>query len=498
MSTTTEAPDSYQTALSQVKIHQQAFINGQFVAAQDGQTLDCISPGNGKTVTEFASCGESDVDLAVHAAEASFKKGSWRNATPRERKKKLLALAQKIQDHTSELATLESLDMGKPISDSSKVDLPLVSECFAWYAEALDKVYDEIPQVGPGSLAMITREPVGVVGAVIPWNYPLLMAAWKVAPALAVGNSVVLKPAEQSPLTALRLAELAAEVGIPEGVFNVVTGLGEKTGKALGLHPRVRCLAFTGSTEVGKYFMQYSGQSNLKMVWLECGGKSPQIIMPDCDIEAAARGAAFGIFYNQGEVCNAGSRLLVHESIKDQFLEKVRSWAGKMMPGDPLHPKTRMGAIVSESQMQRILHYIEVGQREGAQLVCGGKRVLQETGGYFVEPTIFDGVNNQMTIAREEIFGPVLSVMTFQDLDSALEVANDTEYGLAAAIWTKDLSTAHKAARQLEAGTVWVNSFDLSDMTVPFGGYKQSGFGRDKSLHALEKYTNLKTTWIKL
>jgi 4-guanidinobutyraldehyde dehydrogenase / NAD-dependent aldehyde dehydrogenase len=498
MATTTETTDLFDSSLQSAKRQTQAFINGQFSPAVDGQTFECLSPGNGKRIDTIASCGPLDIDRAVESASAAFKKGSWRDAAPKERKKKLLALAEKIQQHSAELAVLETIDMGKPISDSSRVDMPLVSECFAWFAEAVDKVYDEVAPVGKGSIAFVTREPVGVVGSVIPWNYPLLMAAWKVAPALATGNSVVLKPAEQSPLTALRLAELAAEVGIPEGVFNVVPGFGETAGKALGLHPKVDCLAFTGSTEVGKYFMQYSGQSNLKSVWLECGGKSPQIIMPDCDIDSAARGAAFGIFYNQGEVCNAGSRLLVHESIKDEFLEKVRGWSLKMQPGDPLNPKTRMGAMVDQRQMERVLDYINKGQSEGAKLVQGGKRVLSETGGFYIEPTIFDEVKNSMVIAQEEIFGPVLSVLTFASFEQAIEIANDSQYGLAASIWTKDLSTAHKAARELAAGTVWVNSYDLSDMTVPFGGFKQSGFGRDKSLHAFDKYTNLKTTWIKL
>jgi 4-guanidinobutyraldehyde dehydrogenase/NAD-dependent aldehyde dehydrogenase len=343
------------------------------------------------------------------------------------------------------------------------------------------------------------REPLGVIGAVVPWNFPLLMATWKVGPALATGNSVILKPAEQSSLTALRLAELAAEAGVPEGVLQVVPGLGERAGQALGLHPDVDLIAFTGSTEVGKLFLGYSGASNMKRLALECGGKSPNVVFSDCgDLDAAAQAAAWGVFYNQGEVCNAGSRLLVHADIQDDFVERVLQVARGIRPGDPLDPKTRMGAIVDDRQLERVLGYVESGKAEGAGLLLGGEQALTETGGYYVEPTVFDGVSNDMTIARDEIFGPVLSVISFTDEAEAIAIANDTVYGLAAAIWTDDVNRAHRAARALRAGVVWVNTFDAGDITSPFGGFKQSGFGRDKSIHALDKFTDLKSIWLQL
>lgn len=485
--------------VSKLKIEGRAYIDGAYVGAKSGQTFPCISPSTGQSVAEIASCDEHDVDAAVKAARHSFESGVWSGLAPRDRKKVLIKLSELVRQHTDELAMLETLDMGKPVNDARHVDMPAVANCFAWFGEVIDKLYDEMAPVGPANIAMINREPVGVVAAVVPWNFPLLMAAWKLAPALAAGNSVVLKPAEQSPLTALRLAELATEAGLPKGVLNVVPGFGEKAGKAIGLHPDIDCVGFTGSTEVGKLFMQYSGQSNLKRVWLECGGKTPVIVLGDChDLDAAAKSAAFGIFFNQGEVCNAGSRLLLHKSIKEPFLEKLQGWAKKLQPGDPFDPKCRMGAIVDKNQMNRVLGYIEKGQEQGAKLIQGGQQVRKDSGGYFVEPTIFDHVKNDMIIAQEEIFGPVLSVLTFDELDEAIKIANDTHYGLAAAVWTKDINLAHKTSRALRAGVVWVNCFDEGDMSTPFGGYKQSGSGRDKSIHALDKYVDLKMTWVKL
>ena len=477
----------------------QAFIDGRYVPAAGGKTFDCVSPATGQVLTKVAACESEDVDRAVASARKAFESGVWSRMAPRDRKRVLQRFAQLILDHATELALLETLDMGKPIRDSSSIDIPLSARCIAYYAEAIDKVYDQVAPTADNALALVLREPLGVIAAVVPWNFPLMMACWKLGPALATGNSVVLKPAEQSPLTALRVAELAVEAGLPAGVLNVVPGFGETAGQALGRHMDVDMVTFTGSTEVGKYFMKYSGESNLKRVSLECGGKTPHIVMPDAEnLDRIAAEAAGGIFFNQGEVCNAGSRLLVHESIKDEFLEKVVAWGQKWQPGDPLDPETRMGAMVDDKQMNRVLGYIEAGKAEGAELKSGGHRMRAESGGYYVAPTVFDRVRNDMRIAKEEIFGPVLSTITFRDADEAFCIANDTIYGLAAAIWTKDITTAMRAARTIKAGSVWVNCFDAGDITTPFGGFKQSGFGRDKSLHAMEKYTDLKTVWIDL
>lgn len=490
---------SWQQRAESLEIRSQAFIDGKYVDAASGETFECINPANGMPLAQVAACAEEDVNRAVVAARAAFRQGTWAGMPPARRKAVLIDFAARILQHREELALLETLDVGKPIRDSLNIDIPAAARCIQWYAEAIDKIYDEVAPTGRDTLALITREPMGVVGAIVPWNFPLLMAAWKIGPVLAAGNSLVLKPSEKSPLTAIRVAELAAEAGIPPGVFNVLPGFGHTAGKALALHMDVDCIAFTGSTATGRQIMQYAGQSNLKRVSLECGGKSPNIVLADYpDLDRAARAAAFGIFFNQGEMCSAGSRLLVQENIKDVLLEKIYKVGKSMQPGDPLDPQTTLGAIVDKTQLERVLSYIETGRKEGARLSFGGSRARIESGGYFVEPTVFDQVNPAMTIAREEIFGPVLSTLTFRTPEEAVEIANNVIYGLVAGVWTRDITTAHRMARAIRAGTIYVNCYDADDITVPFGGFKQSGIGRDKSLHAFDKYTELKTTWVDL
>lgn len=474
-------------------------IDGRAHAALEGQTFAVINPATNALLAHVAACTDADVDLAVGVARSAFENGPWARMAPRERKGILLRLAELILAHREELALLDSLSMGKPVMDAYQVDVPGAAQVFAWYAESLDKLYDQVAPTGPGTLATITRVPLGVIAAVVPWNFPLDMAAWKVAPALAAGNSVILKPAEQSPFSALRLAELALEAGVPAGVLNVVTGLGEQAGRALGLHPDVDALAFTGSTQVGKYFMQYSAQSNLKQVWLECGGKSPNLVFDDCqDLDLAAEKAAFGIFFNQGEVCSANSRLLVQRSIHDEFVERLVEKAQQWQPGDPLDPASKMGAIVDAQQAQNIMGHISHAHAEGARLVAGGERQVINGSNNFIPPTLFTGVTADMRLSREEVFGPVLAISAFDDEDQAVRLANDHIYGLAASLWSDDLNRAHRVASRLNAGTVSVNTVDALDVCVPFGGGKQSGFGRDLSLHAFDKYTQLKTTWFQL
>ena len=484
---------------AELTIDGRAFIDGARIRARSGARFDCLSPVDGRMLAEVARCDGQDVDAAVKAARAAFDDRRWAGKAPAERKKILVRFADLMLAQRDELALLETLDMGKPIRYSRSVDVPAAQNCIRWYGEAIDKIYDQIAPTAEQSLALITREPVGVVAAIVPWNYPMLMASWKIGPALAAGNSLVLKPSEKSPLSALRLAELALEAGVPAGVFNVVPGFGDEAGRALGLHMDVDCIAFTGSTRTGKQILQMAGQSNLKRAWTELGGKSANIVCADCpDLDAAVASAIGSIYFNQGESCNAPSRLFVEASIKDAFLDKALKMIPDFAPGDPLMEATVMGAIVDPIQMKTVLGYIEAGKADGARLLAGGAASRVESGGLYIEPTLFDGVDASMRIAREEIFGPVLSVLSFTDLDEAVRQANATPYGLAAGVWTADLSKAIRTSRALRAGTVHVNQYDNDDITVPFGGYKQSGNGRDKSLHAFDKYTELKTTWIQV
>ena len=489
----------WQQCASELALPNQAFISGRYCPAISGKTFSRINPATGGELVDIASCDIDDVNVAVKAARTSFESGIWASKTPQERKSIMLKWAELINEHQQDIALLETLDTGKPIAETMRVDVPSCAASIAWYAEAIDKIYDQVAPNGENALVTISREAIGVVGVVVPWNYPLIIASWKLGPAIAAGNSVVIKPAEQSTMATLKIAELACQAGLPTGVLNVVTGLGHTAGKAIGLHNDIDAVAFTGSTEVGKMFLKYSAESNMKQVGLECGGKSPHIVTKNCkDLDQAAMYVAYGIWYNQGETCNAGSRLIVEGEIKAELLEKVIEWSHKLQPGDPLDPKTTMGALISQQHMEMVLGYVKKGVSEGANILIGGHASRQKSGGFYVPPTILDNVKNHMVVAQEEIFGPVLVVIDCDDLDDAISIANDSQYGLAAAIWTDKLNEGHKAAKRLRAGTVWVNCFDLTSINAPFGGYKQSGMGRDKSLHAFDKYTELKTTWIDL
>jgi gamma-glutamyl-gamma-aminobutyraldehyde dehydrogenase len=489
---------AWNTRAAELRIENRAFIDAKWHDAEDGATFVCTSPIDGRVLTQVARCGDADVDLAVRAARRCFESGAWRDLEPRERKRILLRWADLVREHNDELALLETLDTGKPIADTTSVDIPSAAYCISWFAEAIDKTGGELAPTSPHLLGLVTREPMGVVAAVVPWNFPALIAIWKCAPALACGNSVVLKPSEKSPLTALRLAQLAVEAGLPAGALNVLPGFGE-VGQALAMHNDVDCIAFTGSTAVGRKIARYAADSNLKRVWLELGGKSPQIVLPDCpDLDRAAGAVARAIFYNTGQMCTAGSRLLVHRNIKDEFINGVLAAARLYAPGHPLSPDTRMGSLIDASQVERVLEFIQRGQVD-ATLLAGGHRALTSSGGQYIEPTVFDCPHANIPLVREEIFGPVLTVLTFDTLDEAITLANDSAYGLAASVWSADLTTAHTTARRLRAGTVWVNGYEeTDDMNFPFGGFKESGNGRDNSLHALDKYTELKSTIVRL
>ncbi|MEN9975699.1 MAG: hypothetical protein RLZZ282_1705 [Verrucomicrobiota bacterium] len=488
------------TAISQLQFRTQAYINGRYVDASSGKTYSSINPATGKPLAEIASCGDDEVNAAVIAARHAFEKGVWSKRSPSERKHVLLHFADLIEKNLGELALLDCLDAGKPITDCVTMDLPDSVHCFRWHAEAIDKEYEQLSPTGPDNLAMIVREPLGVIGAILPWNFPFQMAAWKLGPILATGNSVVVKPARQTSLSVLRLAEIASEAGIPDGVFNVVPGSGAVIGAAICKHPDVDAVAFTGSTDVGRELLNYSAQSNLKRIMLELGGKNPQIVFDDAgDLDYIANQALSSAFWNMGENCSAGSRLIVHENLKDELLVRMIELSKEWIVGDPLDPATKVGPLIEESHMNKVLEYIESGHKEGAKLVLGGHRTLADSGGYFVEPTIFDHVKPTMTISREEIFGPVLAVETFTTEEQAIALANDTPYGLAASLYSQNLGRAHRVARAIRAGTVSVNCFSEGDATTPFGGFKQSGFfGRDKSIFAHYQYCELKTIWMQL
>lgn len=471
-------------------------INNEWVGALSGKTFPVVNPATEEVIAFVAEADKADADFAVAAARKAFESGPWPRFSARERGRVLYRIAALLETHRTELAELETLNNGKPISETLNVDLPLAIDTFHYYAGLADKIQGETIPVNGNFFNYTLREPTGVVAQIIPWNFPLLMAAWKLGPALAMGCTVILKPAEQTPLTALRLGELMLEAGLPPGVVNIVPGFGPTAGAALATHRDVDKVAFTGSTEVGKRIMKMAAESNLKRVSLELGGKAPNIVFDDADIDAAVKGAMRGIFFNQGEVCCAGSRLFLQDKIHDEFLEKLKIHSEKLIVGDPLDPRTQMGAQVSKEQFDKILGFIDSGKKEGATLVTGGAPA--STKGYFLKPTVFDSQNDDLTICREEIFGPVVAATTFSSLEEIIPRANNTRYGLSAGVWTRDVGKVHRLSRAIKAGTIWVNCYNCFDAASPFGGYKESGFGRELGLHAIELYSQVKSVWVAL
>jgi gamma-glutamyl-gamma-aminobutyraldehyde dehydrogenase len=488
----------WQARASRVRYETRHFIDGKYVDSVKKGRFTVINPATGAPLCEVSAGTKEDIDAAVAAAKKAFYSRVWSRKAPRDRMAVLFAFARLIEENTERFALLDTLCMGKPITDMVTIDVPAAAKNFTYFGELIDKIDGQVTATAQDAFHYILREPLGVVGSIVPWNYPLLMAAWKVAPALAAGNCVVLKPAEQSPLSGLLMAELFVEAGGPPGVFNVVNGLGEHAGAALALHMDVAKIGFTGSTEIGKQMLIYAGQSNMKRVSLECGGKTPQIFLADLpDLDAAVTYAINGIYGNMGEVCNAGSRLLIDRPIAKEFLARfIEKGKSAYKAGDPLNPATNLGPLVTSSHRARVVGYIEKGKKEGAKLEFGGD--TPDLAGAYVNPTLFTGVNNRMTIAQEEIFGPVASAIEVNGIKEALSIANDSIYGLAASVWTRDLNVALKTVRDLEAGVIWVNCFDHGDMTQPFGGYKQSGQGRDKCVESLISYTQTKSAWINL
>ena len=490
--------NEYREIARQLTYQTQAYINGRFVDAASGETFVSINPANGKPLAQVASCGAEDVDQAVQAARAAFTSGVWSKMSPADRKATLLRFADCIERNQLTLAVMESLDSGKPICDTVEGDLPETIACFRFAAEAIDKLNDEITPTGYGTANLVRREPIGVCAAILPWNFPILMAAWKLAPILAAGNCVVVKPAQLTSLTLLKLAELSREAGIPDGVFNVVTGSGSKVGNALANHMDVDLITFTGSTQVGRNLLCSSGTSNLKRVFLELGGKNPCVVMPNIgDLDWAAAEIVKAGLWNMGENCTQNSRILIHKDIKDRLLSKILEQVAQWKVGDPLDPDNRLGALIEKPHMERILRYIETGKQEGARLLTGGQQLFPETGGYYIQPAVFDGCNQSMTIIREEIFGPVFGIETFSTREEAIAMANDTPYGLQASVWSDDINDVYALSQGIKAGVISVNHFSEGDITTPFGGFKQSGFAsRDKSIWANKQYTELKSVFI--